>query len=456
MAIVFKAQQLHPHRVVALRIPFYAPLSETEAFQRFQIETEAVARLEHENIVRIYECGEQDGAPYFSMEYIDGGSLAKTMSGEALPEHKAAQLVFTLARAVHFAHQHGVVHRDIKPANVLHGANGALKLTDFGLAKLLDTDANPTRSQAILGTVKYMAPEQAEGRLRDIGPHTDVYALGVLLYELLIGHPPFRGDTDLSIRAQIVTAEPVPPRRLRSQVTRDLETICLKCLRKEPHKRYVSAEALADDLQSFLLGEPVLARPIGQAERLWRWCRRRPAIATMLASLLCVFFAGFAGVSWQWRVAVAAAADARQAQEHAERLVYGSQIALAHRAWQENEIEQVRALLDACRPDLRGWEHAYLRRLLESNQHTLRGHTGPVQSVAFSPDGTQLVSGSADRTAKLWDARTYQAIRTFEGHTGPVHSVSFHPDGRRLASGSEDHTVKIWDAQTGREICTLN
>jgi hypothetical protein len=260
--------------------------------------------------------------------------------------------VLTLARAVHFAHQHGVVHRDIKPANVLFGANGVLKLTDFGLAKLLDAEGNRTKSHAILGTAKYMAPEQAEGRLRDVCPRTDVYALGVLLYELLTGRPPFRGDTDLNIRAQIIGAEPVPPRRLRSQVPRDLETVCLKCMQKEPRKRYVSAEALADDLQCFLRGEPVSARPVGQAGRLWRWCCRRPAVAALIASLVCVFLAGFVAVFWQWRVAVAATEEKELQRQQAEaagawsdKLVYAGQIALAQREWQDNEVAHARKLL---------------------------------------------------------------------------------------------------------------
>jgi WD40 repeat protein len=462
MAIVFKARQFRPQRLVAVKIPLYAPLTEIQAFRRFQIETQAVARLEHEHIVRIYECGEQEGVPYFSMEYMDCGSLATTLSGEPRPAHEAAQLVLTLARAVHFAHQHGVVHRDIKPANVLVSSDGAVKLTDFGLAKLLDSDERPTRTAAILGTAKYMAPEQAEGRLRDIGPRTDVHGLGVLLYELVTGRPPFRGDTDLSIRAQIATAEPVPPRRLRSTLPRDLETVCLKCLQKDPVKRYVSAEALADDLRSFLYGEPVLARPVGQAERLWRWCRRKPAIAALLVSLVCVFFAGFAGVFWQWRAAVAATEEKELQRQQAEaarawsdKLVYAGQIALAQREWQDNEVAHARQLLDACRPELRGWEHAYLRRLFVSNQRTFQGHTEPVFGVAFSPDGIRLASGSRDRTLKVWDVQTGEVQMTLRGHTGSIDKVVFSPDGTRIASGSDDRTLKVWDARTGLEILTL-
>ena len=346
MAMVFMTRQFRPHRLVALKIPLYVPLCGTETFERFQKETEAVARLEHENIVCMYQCGEQDGFPYFSMEYIEGGSLAKTLSGEPLPAREAAQLVLTLARAVHFAHQHGVVHRDIKPANVLLGANGVLKLTDFGLAKLLAAEGNPTKSNAILGTAKYMAPEQAERRLRNIGPHTDVYGLGVLLYELLTGRPPFRGDTDLSIRTQIVTAEPVPPRRLRAQVPRDLETVCLKCLQKDPRKRYVSAEALADDVQCFLRGEPVLARPIGPAERLWRWCCRRPAVASLLLAVTVAVVAGvIVSVSFALQAreqAVAAEAKATEARAN----LYVAHMNVVQLAWENRNWERVVGFLE--------------------------------------------------------------------------------------------------------------
>jgi hypothetical protein len=356
MAIVFKARQLRPNRLVAVKIPLYALLSGSEAMQRFQIETEAVARLEHESIVRIYECGEQEGVPYFSMEYMEGGSLAKRLVGDPLPARAAAQLVLSLARAVHFAHQHGVVHRNIKPANVLLGANGVLKLTDFGLAKLLNAERNATKSGTILGTVKYMAPEQADGRVRDIGPHTDVYALGVLLYELLTARPPFQGDTDLAVRKQIATAEPVPPRRLRLGVPRDLETICLKCLQKEPRKRYASGAALADDLRRFLEGRPILARPVGGGEKLWRWCRRNPLVAVLTTAVALVLLAG-TGISTYF--AYQAMQEKARANERAEdyrRQLYISNVNRALGEWQNNNVSLAERLLEVCPEDLRGWE----------------------------------------------------------------------------------------------------
>ena len=457
MAIVFKARQLRPQRLVALKIPLYAPLNGIQAFRRFQIETQAVARLEHEHIVRIYECGELEGVPYFSMEYMDGGSLATTLSGEPRPARDAAQLVLTLAHAVHFAHQHGVVHRDIKPANVLLGSNGALKLTDFGLAKLLDTEERPTRSEAILGTAKYMAPEQAEGRLRDIGPRTDVYALGVLLYELLTGRPPFRGDTDLSIRAQIVAAEPVPPRRLRSQLPRDLETVCLKCLQNDPGKRYVSAEALADDLRSFLCGEAVLARPIGQAERLWRWCRRNPVVASLTTAVAILLIAGTA-------ISVYFAVQSVQRADDLRKQLYISNVNRALGEWQNNNVSVAERLLNDCPEDLRGWEWHYARRLFYKERVSIHAYFAPGASwygnvahhtVAFSPDSQWVAAMDWDHTLKLWDVATGTKRRTMQGDTGVVFSIAFSRDGKWVASGNSDHTVRIWNTETGKLVRIL-
>lgn len=282
MSVVFKARQLHPNRLVALKIPHGAALAGTEAFARFQLEIEAVARLQHEHIVRIYECGEEDGRLYFAMEYVDGGTLAARIAGMPLPEREAAQLVQALARAVHFAHRQGILHRDLKPANVLLAAGGAVKLTDFGLAKWLDADEGLTRSHAILGTAKYMAPEQARGDGKKVGVPTDVYGLGTILYECLTGRPPFPGESQEQILQQVQSAAPVSPARVRPGLSRDLEAVCLKCLEKDPARRYASAELLAEDLGRWLGGDATLARPERWPARLRRTARRRPALAAAL------------------------------------------------------------------------------------------------------------------------------------------------------------------------------
>ncbi len=318
MGVAYKARQTSLKRLVALKMVAAGILAEPQELARFQAEAEAAAALQHPNIVPIYEVAEHQGQPYFSMEFIDGGSLAGAVgSGQWAVDSKdgprrVAALVETLARAIHYAHQHGIAHRDLKPANILlqrgegRGArdegqdSSALaphpsslapipKITDFGLAKRLDSGTTGTQTGVILGTPSYMAPEQAAGRTRAIGPPTDVYALGAILYEMLIGRPPFQGETLLETVRQVRDEEVVPPRRLRPGVPRDLETICLKCLRKEPGHRYASALALADDLRRFLNGEPVLARPVGVWERGVKWARRRPLAAILvLVSLLAV------------------------------------------------------------------------------------------------------------------------------------------------------------------------
>jgi tetratricopeptide (TPR) repeat protein len=270
--------------------------------------------------------GEADGKPFFSLEFVAGGSLAQKLGGTPLPALQAAQLTETLARAVEAAHQQNIIHRDLKPGNVLLTADGQPKVTDFGLAKRLDQEAGQTRSGDVLGTPSYMAPEQADGKGREVGPAADVYSLGAILYELLTGRPPFKAATPLDTMHQVVSEEPVPPARLNRQVPRDLETICLKCLRKEVVGRYPSALALAEDLRRFQNGEPIVARPVGRVERLWRWCRRNPVVAALAAALLVVLVGGLAGLTFLWRTAedqraaaVAARQEAQQSAAEAQR-----------------------------------------------------------------------------------------------------------------------------------------
>jgi serine/threonine-protein kinase len=256
-----------------------------EERERFRGEAQAVARLQHPNIVQVYEVGEHEGLPYFSLEFCAGGSLAHKLQAGPLPPAEAARLAEVLARAVHAAHQAQILHRDLKPANVLLGADGTPKITDFGLAKKLD-EAGQTASGAVMGSPSYMAPEQAGGQNKEVGPAADIYALGAILYECLTGRPPFKAATSLETILQVLANDPVPPARLQPGVPRDLETICLKCLQKESKKRYVSAAALADDLRRFHAGEPIVGRPVSRVERLVKWVRRRPAVASLLAITL--------------------------------------------------------------------------------------------------------------------------------------------------------------------------
>jgi tetratricopeptide (TPR) repeat protein len=288
MGVVYKARQTGLNRLVALKMVIAGDHAGEGQLERFRIEGEAVASLQHPNIVQIFEVGKRDGLPFFSLEFVDGGSLAQKIAGKPQPEQKAAATLEALARAMAVAHQQGIIHRDLKPANVLLTLNGTPKITDFGLAKRLESDSQQTRSGTLMGTPSYMAPEQARGETHAIGPASDIYALGAMLYELLTGRPPFQGATMMDTLDQVCRQEPVPPRRLVPKLSRDLETICLKCLQKEAHKRYANAGELADDLHRFLEHEPIKARPVGPAERAWRWCRRNPRVAVLSGVVLAL------------------------------------------------------------------------------------------------------------------------------------------------------------------------
>jgi tetratricopeptide (TPR) repeat protein len=292
MGVVYRAVQISLKRPVALKMILGGSHASEVELARFRTEAEAVAKLQHPNIVQIYEIGSQNGLPYFSLELVDGSNLAARINGKPLPPTEAAQLLLTLARAMHHSHQKAIVHRDLKPANVLLMADGTPKITDFGLAKQLEGEPGQTKSGAVLGTPSYMAPEQAAGRMKDIGPRTDVYALGAVLFEMLTGSPPFRGESPMDTLLQVVSNEPVPPTRLQPRVPRDLETICLKALAKEPAARYHSALALAQDLERFLAGEPILGRRESLPRKLWRKAKRSPVAAAALAGVVVALLVG--------------------------------------------------------------------------------------------------------------------------------------------------------------------
>jgi serine/threonine protein kinase len=293
MGVVYQARQVKLNRLAALKMILSGSHAGTQERDRFRREAEAVARLTHPHIVQIYEVGEHLGLPFLALEFCPGGSLEKKLAGTPLPPQEAAGLVEVLARAIDAAHREQIIHRDLKPANVLLTADGTPKITDFGLAKRLD-QTGPTQTGAVLGTPSYMAPEQAGGQPGAVGPAADVYALGATLYECLTGRPPFKAATPLETMIQVVADEPVSPRQLQSAVPADLETVCLKCLHKEPVKRYATAAALAEDLRRFRAGEPIAARPVGSVERAVKWARRRPAVTGLLASLALTLMLGVA------------------------------------------------------------------------------------------------------------------------------------------------------------------
>jgi tetratricopeptide (TPR) repeat protein len=282
MGVVYRARQIGLNRLVAVKMIRGGSQARPEHFSRFRIEAEAVARLRHAHIIQIHDIGAVEGLPFVSLELLEGGSLDERLKGTPQPAKATATLMGTLARAVQVAHDAGIIHRDLKPSNVLYTSDGVPKITDFGLAKRLESDSRQTESGAIMGSPSYMAPEQARGHTKDVGPAADVYALGAILYEMLTGRPPFKGETPLETVRQVVDDEVVPPSRLVPKVARDLETISLKCLNKEPAKRYPTAGALDDELDRFLRGEPILGRRAGPIERGYRWVRRRPAAAALI------------------------------------------------------------------------------------------------------------------------------------------------------------------------------
>ena len=303
MGIVYCARELKLNRRVALKVLLSGRAALPTELERFQVEAESVAKLRHENIVQIYQVGEFEGVPFFAMELIDGPNLEAYTKAKPIGDRKSAALVETLASTLHHAHQHGIVHRDIKPQNVLITKDGQPKIADFGLAKHLDRESGQTKSGSVIGTPNYMAPEQAAGKSSEAGPVTDVYALGGVLYYLITGRPPFQSETVVDTLRLVVESDPPSPRILNPSVNRDLQTICLKCLEKEPAKRYASAGELADDLARFLDNRPIIARPIGPVQRLGRWCRRSPRVAALSFALLFVVLIGTTGIFVKWREA---------------------------------------------------------------------------------------------------------------------------------------------------------
>lgn len=423
MGVVYRARQVKADRLVALKVIASGSSASPVRIERFRTEVRAVANLDHPNIVPVYEVGEHDGRAYFSMKLIEGKTLAAAIAegesqiafqaGKSPREfrdslHRIARLMAVLAHTVHYAHERGVLHRDLKPGNVLLDAGGTPHLTDFGLAKIIESESGITRTQDLMGTPNYMAPEQARGKSREITTAADVYGLGAILYELLTGRPPFQEATPMAILHDLLHSAPVPPSSFLSGAARDPETICLKCLEKEPRRRYPTAAALADDLERFARGEPIHARPASRAEKFVSWCRREPRLASLAAALVIVFGLGFAGVVWQWRRAEHTAQRERQEHERAEaeassarRHLYAADINLARRACEEGNALRALELLAAQRPqpgqeDLRGFEWYYLSNFCHQEQRSwsLAGlkswKPGEIRNFAIAPKANLL------------------------------------------------------------------
>jgi WD40 repeat protein/predicted Ser/Thr protein kinase len=458
MGVVYRARQLSLNRIVALKVLLHGPFSSADFVRRFRQEAQVIAALRHPNIVTIYEVGEDNGNHFLSLEYVEGRSFAQFAGGEHLPARRAAGYLKSIAEAVEYAHRQGVLHRDLKPSNLLLDIFDQPRVTDFGLAKLVKEDEALTVTGQILGSPNYLPPEQAAGKAST--PQSDVYSLGAILYELLTGRPPFQGESLSSILAQVQTAEPVPPRRLNPGAPLDLQTICLKCLQKEPARRYASAQALAEDLGRFLDAKPILARPVPLLERGWLWCRRHPLLAVLSVALVAAVVLGVAGIAWQWQRAESHAQGEFQqrllAQRDAARTrlnLYAADVAVASQAIQSANFGLARRTLQALRPkagetDLRGFEWRYLWNLCRGDQlATLPGHEGTVTCAAFSPDGNRLATGSHDGTVKIWDAAQHTCLATLKVTPIAVWSVTFTPDGKSLVAGCNEG-IQFWDADS--------
>jgi WD40 repeat protein len=490
MGVVCKARQVSLGRIVALKMILSGQLASAADLQRFRLEAEAAANLDHANIVPIYEVGAHTGMPFFSMKLIEGGSLAEAVGsgrwavGSKEGQRRAARLVAAVAHAVHHAHQRGLLHRDLKPANILLDEHGEPHVTDFGLVRRVHSSAGLTQSGAIVGTPGYMAPEQAAAR-KDLSTAVDVYSLGAILYELLTGRPPFQAETPLDVVLKLLEKEPDRPRRLNPRIDHDLETVCLKCLEKEPLRRYPSAAALAEDLERWLRGEPILARPAGGLQRVLKWARRRPALAALSAAVVLVTGLGMAGIVWKWRdaraaeaAALAEAADAvaargqaeqarlqaaaalvkeKAARQHVETerndkqraLVRADGLRLAAEAGVARSADPALALLLA----LEGTERApnYLTygalydALRDCREERTLGGDGPTVRLAhFSPDGRVILTAGSNSSsagsqrdtaiaARVWDAAGGKLLATWPGYGMDVAALDCTPDGRRVA-----------------------
>jgi WD40 repeat protein len=507
MGVVYKARQVSLNRVVALKMILAGGHAGAESLARFRSEAESIARLVHPGIVQVYEVGEQNGLPWFSLEYCDGGNLERKLAGTPLPPGEAAALVEALARAAQAAHDKGVVHRDLKPANVLMASGGLTppgaahdrradapplavcipKLTDFGLARKLD-EQGQTRTGSVMGTPSYMAPEQASGS-KEVGPAADVWALGAILYECLTGRPPFRAATSMDTILQVISDEPVPPSRLVAKLPRDLETITLKCLQKQPQARYASAAALADDLAAFREGRPIAARPVGAAERLWRWARRNRGLAIAAGVAVLALSLGTVVSTIFGLRATALAEEALQEAKRADENATAADAARAEEARRGDEVNaalaarqrEVLALTlsrgqqllasgdpvaalpwfaEACRIDPGTATHRQrLGRVLQGLPLQLWRLGASINHLAVSPDRSRLAAADNAGTVRVWDVESGEPVGPALRHRFPVLALAFSPDGKHLATAGGLYFVqgeiRVWDPASGKQASQI-
>jgi WD40 repeat protein/tRNA A-37 threonylcarbamoyl transferase component Bud32 len=495
IGVVYKARHRKLNRVVALKVHRAGHLASADEAQRFQVEAEAAAKLDHPHIVPIYEVSQIGGLPCISMALVDGPSLATRVAEQPLAPREAAAIMRQVAEAVAYAHSQGVIHRDLKPSNILVDAAGQPRVTDFGLAKRADADSSLTQAGQVMGTPSYMPPEQAEGKNDQVGPLSDVYSLGATLYCLVTGRPPFQSASVVETLKQVVEQEPVAPRFLNPAVDRDLDTICLKCLQKRPEKRYASATALAEDLQRYLDKRPIHARPVGHVEKLVRWGGRNPYITVLLAGIVGVFVLAFVLVSWSYFHAEKArkVAEQREKDERWER--YRANMIAVGSAMQLHNVSAAQAALAAAPDEHRNWEWHYFIHQLDTAQHVI--HLGDdIHLVSISEDGAMAAAQARSGPVQLWNLRKRQEIGVignrepamyfwfspdnqmvaFDAGDGAIvicstvgtrerliltprgggySNLQFNPNGARLMASLDDHLVHVWDTVTGKKLLVV-
>ncbi len=475
MGVVYRARQRSLDRLVAIKMMAFGPNSSPDMVKRFRAEAVSAASLHHPNIVAIHEVGIHEDRHFFVMDYVEGQSLAQRVGNQPLTARRAAEYLKTVAEAAHYAHERGILHRDLKPSNVLIDAQDQPHVVDFGLARQLEGDSELTLTGQVLGSPQYLPPEQAAGQRGRVSRRADVYALGATLYHLLTGRPPFQAESLAQTLDVVLHAEPVAPRLLNPSVPRDLETICLKCLEKEPLRRYPTAQALADELARFLAGEPIQARPLGLAGKAWRWCRRKPQLASLAATAALLLVFGVAGVLWQWRQAESERQRAGAGELLARQNAYAAEMKELQRALEDSDLAHARELLNRHRPagksasrksqsanDLRGWEWRYFWSRCQSDERfTLCQYSNAVSALAFSPDGRWLAVRREGGSVAIWDAVAKRPRAELPAHDWGWcnKALAFAPRGNLLAWGNRDGSgksvVSLRDLSTQKEIAAF-
>ncbi len=469
MGIVYRAQERSTGRCLALKMLLHGSFLSSAEVQRFRNESSTAAALRHPGIVPIYHVGEHQGRLFYTMPLIEGANLAEQIAKGPLDPKVAARLLLAVAEAVAAAHSHGVIHRDLKPANVLLDEHQIPYVADFGLARRLgEEQLSITVTGDLLGTPNYMAPEQVNGRHTLVGPLADIYALGAVLYAMLVGRPPFQSASVSDTLHKICTVEPVRPRQIKRDVPRDLETICLKCLEKSPTIRYPSAGELAGDLQRHLAGEPLHARPISRIEHGRRWFVRNPVVGTLAVGIALVLIAGTA-------FSLHYAQQAGQREQQALANLYAADMNLAQQHLRSGAAASAVRLLELHRPQFplpgtpgRGegmgadstsetpaWEWRHLWHQCHAELRRFNGPQGAEYSAVFSPDGRTVAAAGADRSVWLWETATGKVLHKLSGHTAAVRDLAFAPDGQKLASVGDDAVGLFWDTVTGERLATL-